>query len=76
MLLWISVVGFHGLIQMLVDGPAGKIVVDPNCTIRLSTLTNWIDLLMDAVNWAANYRIGWSPTFAGNQGFSRRRQRG
>jgi hypothetical protein len=41
-------VGFHGMIQMLVDGQAGEIVVERNRTIRLSALGNWVDLLMDA----------------------------
>ena len=42
------IVGFRGMIQMLVDGSAGEIVVDRDCAIRLSTLGNRIDLLMDA----------------------------
>jgi hypothetical protein len=42
------VVGLRGMIQMLVDSPAGEIVVDRDCAIRLSALGNRIDLLMDA----------------------------
>ena len=42
------VVGFHGMIQMLVDGSTGEIVVDRDCALRLSTLGNRIYLLMDA----------------------------
>ena len=36
------------MIQMLVDGAAGEIVVDRDCAIRLSTMVNRIYLLMDA----------------------------
>jgi hypothetical protein len=49
------VVGFHGMSQMLVDGSADEIVVDRDCAIRLSTLGNRIDLLMDANGDALAY---------------------
>jgi hypothetical protein len=42
------IVGFHGTIQMLVDGPVGEIVVPRDSAIRLSAHCHRIDLLMDA----------------------------